>query len=180
MYNKLANKKTAKKLIVGGIMGCIIAALLFFAILLPFYNKVNECVSGVAVCQDSFTTAVHAEVRLVQLLMLVSFVAIIGGVMIMFAVGIQGRPLAETQAGQPQRPKSLRRQGIKALVGVAAFFIGGSIASIIIVNLVPVLFPHKSTGQQGRIFAYLIILFYPLVGALAAYLTSKWTREKLR
>jgi|GEM_PF-2896829 len=180
MNNKLISEKTAKKLMVGGVIGFVAGIILSFVILLPLYGKVGECTSGTNTCSDNFT-AEQVGAKLVSVLMYVSLAAIVSGVVMMIATSVKGKQqVVGTQIAPPKNPKLVKHLIIKTLAFVVAFFVGGSIVSLIVVSLVPALFPSKDTNEQGRIFAYIIIIFYPLVGGLAVYLTNKWLKKKLR
>jgi hypothetical protein len=180
MNNKLISEKTAKKLMIGGVIGFVAGIILSFVILLPLYSKVGECTSGTNTCSDNFT-AEQIGAKLVSVLMYVSLAAIVAGVVMMIASSVKAKQQAAVAQVTPaSNSKAVKHLVIKTLAFVVAFFIGGSIVSLIVVNLVPALFPSKNTNEQGRIFAYLIIVFYPLAGALAIYLTNKWLKKKLR
>ncbi len=99
----------------------------------------------------------------------------------MIASSVKGKQQPKAMRATPApNSKAVKHLIIKVLVFVAAFFIGGSIVSLIVGELVPALFPSKNTNEQGHILAYMIIVFYPLAGASAVYLTNKWLKRKLR
>ena len=180
MNNKLISEKTAKKLMVGGVIGFVAGIILSFVILLPLYGKVGECTSGTNTCSDNFT-AEQVGAKLVSVLMYVSLASIVSGVVMMIATSVKAKQqVVEAQIVPPKNPKLVKHLMIKMLAYVLAFFVGGSIVSLIVVSLVPALFPSKKTDEQGHIFAYIIIVFYPLVGGFAVYLTNKWLNKKLR
>lgn len=164
----------------GGVVGFVAGIILSFVILLPLYGKVGECTSGTNTCSDNFT-AEQVGAKLVSVLMYVSLAAIITGVVMMIASSVKAKQQAMvTQVTPVANSKAVKHLVIKSLAYVVAFFVGGSIISLIVVELVPALFPSKNTDEQGHIFAYIIIVFYPLAGALAVYLTNKWLKKKLR
>lgn len=178
MNNKLISEKTAKRLMVGGVIGFVAGIILSFVILLPLYGKVGECTSGTNTCSDNFT-AEQVGAKLVSVLMYLSLAAIVSGVVMMIATSVKAKQqVMGAQIAPSKNPKSVKHLIIKTLAYVIAFFVGGSIVSLIVVSLVPALFPSKNTDEQGHIFAYIIIVFYPLVGALAIYLTNKWLKKK--
>ncbi len=179
MNNALISEKTAKKLMIGGVVGFVAGKILSFVILLPLYSKVGECASGNNTCPNNFT-AEQVGAKLVSVLMYVSLAAIVVGVVMMIASNVKAKQQATvTQVTPVSNSKTVKHLIIKALAYVVAFFVGGSIVSLIVVELVPALFPSKNTDEQGHIFAYIIIVFYPLAGALAIYLTNKWLKKKL-
>ena len=181
MNNKLISEKTAKKLMVGGVIGFVAGIILSLVILLPLYGKVGECTSGTNTCSDNFT-AEQIGAKLVSVLMYVSLAAIVSGVVMMIATSVKGKQqqVVERQAVPPKNPKLVKHLIIKTLAYVVAFFVAGSIVSLIVVSLVPALFPSKNTDEQGHIFAYIIIVFYPLAGGFAVYLTNKWLKKRLK
>ncbi len=180
MNNKLISEKTAKKLMIGGVIGFVAGIILSFVILLPLYSKVGECTSGTNTCSDNFT-AERVGAKLVSVLMYVSLAAIVSGVVMMIATSVRAKQqVVGAQIAPPKNPKLVKHLIIKTLAFVVAFFVGGSIVSMIVVSVVPALFPSKDTHEQGRIFAYIIIVFYPLVGGFAVYLTNKWLKKKPR
>ncbi len=178
--NKLISEKTAKKLMVGGVIGFVAGIILSFVILLPLYSKVGECTSGTTTCSDNFTTE-RIGAKLVSVLMYASLAAIVTGVVMMIATSVKGKQqVAGTQFAPTKNSKLVKHLITKTLAFIVAFFVGGSIVSLIVVSLVPALFPSKDTNEQGRISAYIIIVFYPLVGGFAVYPMDKWLKKKGR
>lgn len=179
MNNKFISDKTAKRLMVGGVIGFVSGILLSFVILLPLYSKVGECTSGTN-CPDSFT-AERVGAKLVSVLMYVSLAAIVAGVVMMIATSVKAKQRAVgLQTTPTSNPNTVKHLIIKTLAYVVAFFVGGSIVSLVVASLIPALSSSKGTDQQGHTFAYLIIVFYPLAGGLAVYLTNKWLKNRLK
>jgi len=180
MNNKIISEKTAKRLMLGGVIGFVAGIILSFVILLPLYSKVGECASGTNTCPDNFT-AEQVGAKLVSVLMYVSLAAIISGVVMMIVTSVRAKQQATLmQATTVSSSRTVKHLVIKTLAYVVAFFAAGSIISLVVVNLVPTLFSSKSIYEQGRIFAYIIIVLYPLVGAFAIYLANKWLNKKLK
>jgi disulfide bond formation protein DsbB len=180
MKNKLISEKTAKKLIGGGVIGLASGMILYFVILLLAYGNANECLSGTNTCSDN-DTMIQVGANLAPVLTYVSLIAIVTGVVMIIATSVKGKQqVAGKQIAPPKNPKLVKRLIIKTLAFATAFFVVGFIVSLIVASLASALFPARDTSEQGRIFAYLIIVLYPLIGGFAVYLTNKWLNKKLR
>ena len=87
MNNKLVSEKTAKRLMIGGVIGFVAGIVLLFVILLPLYSKVGECTPGTNTCSNNFT-AEQVGVKLVSVLIYVSLAAIVTGVVMIIALSV--------------------------------------------------------------------------------------------
>lgn len=177
MSKKFVSDAVSKKLMIGGGIGFGAGIILSLVILLPLYSKVGECVSAKDACSSDFA-AERIGARLVSVLMYLSLVAFVTGVVMMIVVGVKSKQQAlGTPAAPAINPKTVKHLTIKILAFVTAFFIGGSIVSLIIARLVPAIYSSKDVDQLGHIFAYMIIVFYPLAGGFAVYITNKWLKK---
>ena len=186
MNKKLFSEATAKKLMIGGVIGFVSSIVLSLATVFTLYSKVGNCGFGntTGSCKtDNFTwQTIAAHIGLV--LAYVSIAAIVIGVLMIIAVSIKAKqqqiavPL--TGAPSPVRTINTKRLFIKTLALIAAFFVSTFIAIMIVISIVPALSSTKDTNKQGHIFAYIIIPVYPLVGGFSVYFTNKYLNKKLK
>lgn len=184
MNNKLISEKNAKKLIVGGVIGFVVGIILsivmVYVILLPLYSQAGECITGSNVCSPDDFIAEQIGAKLPSVLMYASLAAIVTGIMMTIVLNTKGKQrLSTIKFTQPANSKTVKQLLIKIPLYIMAFFVGGSIASLIVRELVSVLFFSSDMNQQASIFAYLIIIFYPLSGGLMVCLINKWLKKKL-
>ncbi len=173
MNKKLITKTTSKKLMIGGAVGYVAGIILSFVILLPLYGRVNDCLDANN-CSTDFTWE-QIGAKLVSVMMYLSAAAFTAGVLMFIALIVKSKLLTPTSAN----PKRTEHLIIKTIALIAAFFVGGSVVSIVVVNVVPALFPSKDINQQARIFAYALIILYPLAGGSAVYFTNRYLKKKL-
>jgi hypothetical protein len=194
MKQKLFSEKTAKRLMTFGAIGFVCSIVLSLSTLFSVYSKVgsssfDNCTGN---CKsDSLTwQTIVAHIGLV--LAYVSVAAIVVGVLMMIATSLSTRkqqpalqpqpynPLAPAAnpVAVPQQPDKVKHLVIRVLASIAAFFISTSIVVNVIADSV-MKASSKTTGQQGHIFAYIIIFVYPLVGGFSAYFTNKYLKRRL-
>jgi hypothetical protein len=192
MHHKLYSEKIATRLMIVGVSGFVIGFILSIASLFGIYDKVGDssfnCTKNCTTDSLSWQT-ITAPIGLV--ITYVSIVITIVGVVLMIAASIQAKkqqpvpavpynptlPTATPLAPAEQR-RNVTQLVIRILASIAAFFITTSIAVTVVSSLV-MKDSSKTINQQGHLFAYIIIVVYPLVGGFSAYFTNKYLKQRL-
>lgn len=183
MNNPQSLKRTANKLIIGGVVGFILGLLVSLLVLFPLYSKEavqGDCAVATSTCAHSLRVASIAG-KSVAVVSYISIAAVtVGLVLYIIASSKDKLSLSAAQVTPKPNPRAGWHLLISIVASIVAFFIGGSIVAFALSFLIPPADPTQDITSQIHLVTYLVIIFYPLAGALAVYFTNKWLKKKLK
>lgn len=189
MNQKILSEKTAKRLMTYGVIGFVSCLVVSLVVLFSTYSK-----AGSSNCTGSCANLTWQKdvAHIAVVLSYISVAAIVAGVLMIIAVSVKNKktkPLpAQPQPYDPNtiqatiptptavaQPRNIKHLVIRILASIAAFFISTSIVIVLIANGV---MKDSDKKQQGHLFAYIILVAYPLVGGFSAYFTNKYLKKR--